>query len=335
MTENKNYAFKEAEGNICFFCQCETPKLVLYYSTTTQSQVLPTKNESKIMKKQTWSLNFSMKKIGLKIAISTMGLGLISLGTSSKVEAATIDITGTIRDFCFLEIAGVCSDHPDFEQSVGGLETGIVESTIGLDRKPVYAKGDGTSSITTNGATFFDQWYRDVPGVNASTPLTITLDNTITADPDVFTFVEPQFFPIDGKLFGNQGLIHNYHYTYEIKSKFTYKGGEIFSFTGDDDVWVFINDELVVDLGGVHPPLSATVDLDTLGLTIGEDYNFDLFFAERQTTGSSFRIDTSIVLEDLESVPEPSSLGFITLAGLSIASKLYKTQIEKLNNRIR
>ncbi len=240
------------------------------------------------------------------------------LSISQEAQAVAINLTGTIRDFCFVEITDICSDHPDFEQGIVGLETGIVESIIDSDRKPIYAQGDGTSSLTTNGETFFDQWYRDVPGVNTSTPFTITLDNTITPDPNVFTFIDPNFFPIDGELFGNQGLIHNFHYTYELHSEFIYTGGETFSFTGDDDLWVFINDELVIDLGGVHGPLSATVDLDTLGLTIGETFNFDLFFAERQTGGSSFRIDTSIVL--VESTPEPSSLGFLALATLGAAS---------------
>jgi len=276
------------------------------------------------MKKQMWSIfNPPIKKTALSITISTvgLGLGLASLAISSKAQAVTIGLTGTIRDFCFVEITGTCSDHPDFEQNVISVETGIVESTIGSDRNPVYAKGDGTSSITTNGQAFFDQWYRDVAGVNTSTPLTITLDNTLTANPDVFTFIDPAFFPIDGALFGNQGLIHNYHFTYELHSNFTYTGGEIFSFTGDDDIWVFINDELITDLGGVHSPLSASVSLDTLGLTIGERYNFDLFFAERQTSGSSFRIDTSIVLEPV-AVPEPSSLGFLALGTLGAASTL-------------
>ena len=171
---------------------------------------------------------------------------------------------------------------------------------------------------TTHGQTAFDQWYRDTPGVNSSDSLTIMLDNTITADPNVFTFVDTSFFPIDGQLFGNEGNSHNYHFTYEIASQFTFQGGESFSFTGDDDLWVFINEELVIDLGGVHSALTASVDLDTLGLTVGNTYDFNLFFAERHKVASNFRIDTSIALSPPPSVPEPASLVLLGLGLLGI-----------------
>jgi fibro-slime domain-containing protein len=91
----------------------------------------------------------------------------------------------------------------------------------------------------------------------------------------------------------------------ELHSSFTYVGGETFSFTGDDDVWVFINNELVIDLGGVHAAMSDSVDLDTLGLIVGETYDFDLFFAERHTTESNFKAETTIVLEDDGDEEEP------------------------------
>lgn len=240
--------------------------------------------------------------------LRTSALALVTLLACAGIAAAaTIDLTGTIRDFKI--------SHPDFED-YSGSDPGIVETTLGVDKKPVYAGLVGNPT-TTSGADF-DQWYRDVAGVNMSTPLTITLDNTITPDPDVYTYSNGSFFPIDGLLFGNEGNVHNYHFTFELHTEFTYLGGETFSFVGDDDLWVFIDDELVIDLGGVHGAMGASVTLDTLGLTIGNSYDLDLFFAERHTTASSFRIDTSLILSTPSSVPLPA--GF--LAGVPVLGVL-------------
>ncbi len=89
-------------------------------------------------------------------------------------------------------------------------------------------------------------------------------------------------------------LPHIHHFTTEIHTSFQYNGGETFTFTGDDDVWVFINKKLVIDLGGVHGNSPGMVALDTLGLTPGLVYPLDVFHAERHTVQSNFRIDTTI-----------------------------------------
>ncbi|MEO1134730.1 MAG: PEP-CTERM sorting domain-containing protein [Cyanobacteria bacterium J06639_1] len=236
----------------------------------------------------------------------------IAVAAAVPVNAATIGLTGTIRDFK--------DTHPDFEFLIA-TDPGIVESTLGADGKPVYAGVKGNP--TTTGKMAFDQWYRDTAGVNTKKSLSITLDNTITPDPEIYTFADSSFFPIDGELFGNEGRSHNYHFTYELHTRFTYTGGETFSFTGDDDLWVFINDTLAIDLGGVHGPLSSSVSLDaiaaTLGITTGSDYDLDIFFAERHTAASNFRIDTSILLEQPQDVPEPSTmLGVGAAVGLGV-----------------
>ena len=152
----------------------------------------------------------------------------------------------------------------------------------------------------------FTQWYNNVTDVNQSIKHTITL-----TDPDgdgVYRYEASKhngqsFFPLDGLLFGNQGRPHNYHFTYNIHTKFTYtdpatREPMTFTFSGDDDVWVYINKKLVVDLGGVHAEQYANVNVDTIaaqiGMEPGKTYDFDFFFAERHTTESNFTIETSI-----------------------------------------
>jgi fibro-slime domain-containing protein len=154
----------------------------------------------------------------------------------------------------------------------------------------------------------FDQWFRNTAGVNQSTQHTITLEQRSDL-PHIYRFEASKhngksFFPLDGQLFGNEGLPHNYHFTYEVHTKFTYTDPAerdydlTFSFSGDDDVWVFINRQLAVDLGGVHSERFASVNVDDiagdLGLVPGESYDFHFFFAERHTTESNFTMETTI-----------------------------------------
>jgi len=193
----------------------------------------------------------------------------------------------TIRDFD--------AAHPDF-QSYWGHEiyAGLVEPMLGPDGLPVYT-GLLTSPPQMTSEAAFDQWYRDVPGVNEAFEVVLPLE----PNGDVWTYDNQLFFPIDELGFGKSGTDdygtqRNFHFTTQIESNFEYEPGQVFTFTGDDDLWMFVDGELVMDIGGLHQARTATVVMDDLGLVPGSSYKMAIFHAERRTTESTFRIDTNI-----------------------------------------
>ncbi|MEK8016233.1 MAG: fibro-slime domain-containing protein, partial [Candidatus Parabeggiatoa sp.] len=207
---------------------------------------------------------------------------LTALGASSGVFADTIELPGTLRDFS--------SSHSDFEGKVTGHKTGCVGNRLGSSGKPVMVENNDCAM------TKLIDWYHDTDA-SESMPFSITLEEDKKGDSYVYT--NNHFYPIDDQLRGNEGLSHNFHFTYELHAQLIYQPGQEFRFQGDDGIWVFINNELVVDIGGVNGAANRGVRLDSLGLSEGETYQFDLFGAERHTNNS--KLDISMTLgEDSE-----------------------------------
>jgi fibro-slime domain-containing protein len=199
--------------------------------------------------------------------------------------------------------------HPNTTYVGPWDDASIVRDTLGPDHKPVYKSSSKT--LTTHGKAAFDQWYRDVPGINVNVVYPITLiqgaDGASEFDSEKVgvprSSIDPRkmFFPIDDGTpyatpFGNEGDSHNYAFTVELHTTFTYKGGEFFNFRGDDDVFVFIDEKLVINVGGIHGPESTMINVDALGLTKGQDYPLDFFSAERHKVGSTILFSTTLDL---------------------------------------
>lgn len=124
------------------------------------------------------------------------------------------------------------------------------------------------------------------------------MGNYNTGDPETSFRGDPtMYFPQILERQGEDpiGSGHNFGFCTELHTNFIYQSGLKFEFTGDDDVWMFIDGKLVIDLGGMHPARSDFVQLDNLrDLRFGQTYDLDFFQCERHTNASSSRIVTNI-----------------------------------------
>ncbi len=209
--------------------------------------------------------------------------------------------------------------HPDFEMPFSGdvVRLQLVENKLGSDLTPVFRSSlgcpqDGNNPMqcanwtptqpVVQSADSFKQWYHTVDGVNMKFTKQLQLTETPVGS-GTFVYDSSAFFPLGptegyGITPPGNSPMQNFLFTTEIHLNFEYKAGQKFTFRGDDDLWIFVNGQLALDLGSMHSAVQGTIDFDAqaaaLNIVPGQSYSMDIFQAERHTTGSNFRFETNI-----------------------------------------
>ena len=170
-----------------------------------------------------------------------------------------------------------------------GMAVNAYDSIILTENNGVYSfdAANGKSHYDTNSRSIYE-------------------DDSVTAK---------QFYPIDGLGYdailgdttdkandsgSNRPEHPNGNYALRGEAQFIYRDDLYFEFSGDDDVCMYINGVLALDLGGAHGICTKRVNLKDVAqqchLTKGEVATFTFFYMERNSDASNFKIETNMEL---------------------------------------
>jgi len=264
------------------------------------------------------------------IACTALGLGMEPALAHDDDDDGddVLELIGIVRDFL--------PGHPDFDVAPPqgyGQYMWNVATTLGEHRRPVYvgggfkvqqqarddsgrdiswtlydaARGDSPAvqgnpdGGSIDSAESFDEWFRDIPGVNMS--MLHTVAGSRQDDDEYEGMYEiniPQFYPIDDMLLGNDSN-HNRFFTYVIVAEFEYDADADYQmyFKSDDDAWLFIDGLMVADLGGINGSSEQWIELDRLDLVDGQTYRMRLLKSDRSDASCRFHLVTDVPLRSV------------------------------------
>ena len=254
----------------------------------------------------------------LVLSLSVVLICYLNQAFPQAIYPPTVSIPVTYYDF------HSDKSNPEFEQPhMAGVHTGMVAEALDINKKPLL----GPSPYLDYGiAKWFRPWqggdftapsYQKISGGEFDAVIAyngmqvknydtsyknITINDTLSftympGSSGTYEFSSQNFYPLDGKGFGQEGQTHNCSFTMECHTMFSYLTNQVFTYEGFDDIWVFVNGKLVLDMGGIHSSRSGQVIIDSVpGLVRPQTYPLDIFWTQRHSPDSKIRITANIVI---------------------------------------
>lgn len=207
---------------------------------------------------------------------------------------------------------------------VNAVKKGLVQDTLAFDaaKGKKYPRRGAVDDCSGE----IEKWF-DPAESRAVSCGNLFLRNIGDTSRPVWKFDEPAFFPVDDissqRIYappGGPNRSNDYAYCMEINAGLDYRGGETLKFRGDDDLWVFLDNRLALDQGGIHFAREETISLDTLPFLrgkLGRSLDLDVYYCSRQPATAVFGMEAAAALKPLA----PKSIRITDSAGRALAAK--------------
>ena len=148
------------------------------------------------------------------------------------------------------------------------IEQGLVKHELDGRFLPA-ATGEG-ELLANRGLKDISRWFSAVEGKSAAYSGNIKLEYRSDEGAE-FSFKSDEFYPLDQAEFSQGDGVnkdgHNHLFTLNLAVPFTARanGSESFEITADDDTFVFVGNELAIDMGGIHEATTGRLAINEAG----------------------------------------------------------------------